>query len=209
MKPGQPMKRTRIGIFGGTFDPPHVGHMILAAEAYSQLKLEKVLWVVTSVPPHKRDQVVSGTAQRLSLVQAAIGDEPAFSLSTVDIDREGPHYAVDTMRLLRVQYPEADLIYLIGEDSLYDLPTWYHPQTLVDEVFGFGVMRRPGKTIDMDALEAALPGISSKVAFVEAPLLEISSSQVRQRIHLGETFQYYLLPPVYELIQTQGYYQNL
>jgi nicotinate-nucleotide adenylyltransferase len=198
--------RTRIGVFGGTFDPPHVGHMILAAEARSQLKLKEVLWVLTSVPPHKRNQAVSDTAQRLALIQAAIQNEPSFSLSTVDIDREGPHYAVDTMRLLRAHHPDADLIYLIGEDSLYDMPTWYQPQTLVDEVAGIGVMRRPGKIVDMVSLEAALPGISRKVEFVEAPLLEISSSQVRQRISRGETFQYYLLPAVYELIKTRRYY---
>ena len=205
----QQLSRNRIGVFGGTFDPPHVGHMILAAEALSQLNLDRILWVLTSVPPHKRDRMISATTQRLSLVQAAIQDEPAFNLSTVDIDREGPHYAVDTMRILRAQYPEAELIYLIGEDSLYDLPDWYQPQTLVEEVAGIGVMRRPGKTVNMQALETALPGIRSKVAFVEAPLLEISSSQVRQRIHHGKAFQYYLLPSVYELIQTHGYYQNL
>ena len=204
----QQTSRTRIGVFGGTFDPPHVGHMILAAEARSQLKLEKVLWVLTSVPPHKRNQPVSDTAQRLELVQAAIQDEPAFSFSTVDIDRDGPHYAVDAMRLLRAQHPDADLIYLIGEDSLHDMPAWYQPQTLVDETAGIGVMRRPGKTVDLKALEAALPGISGKVDFVEAPLLEISSSQVRQRISRGEAFRYYLLPAVYQLIETRQYYRR-
>ena len=200
--------RKRIGVFGGTFDPPHIGHMILAAEARSQLKLEKVLWVLTSVPPHKRNQTISDTAQRLELVQAAIQDEPAFSFSTVDIDRKGPHYAVDSLRLLRAQHPDAGLIYLIGEDSLYDMPSWYQPQTLVNEVAGIGVMRRPGKLVDMAALETALPGISRKVGFVEAPLLEISSSQVRQRIHQGEAFQYYLLPAVYGLIETRQYYRR-
>jgi nicotinate-nucleotide adenylyltransferase len=202
----QKTSRTRIGVFGGTFDPPHVGHMILAAEARTQLKLEKVLWVLTSVPPHKRSQMISDTAQRLALVEAAVQNEPAFTLSTVDIDRAGPHYAVDTIRILRAQNPEANLIYLIGEDSLYDLPTWYQPQTLVDEISGIGVMRRPGKTVDMQALEAALPGISDKIIFVEAPLLEISSSQVRQRISRGEAFRYYLLPDVYQLIEHRQYY---
>ncbi|MDX9863334.1 MAG: nicotinate-nucleotide adenylyltransferase [Anaerolineaceae bacterium] len=204
----QQTRHTRIGVFGGTFDPPHIGHMILAAEARSQLKLDRILWVLTSVPPHKRNKTVSATAQRLALVQAAIRDEPAFTLSTVDIEREGPYYAVDTMRLLRAQYPQVDLIYLIGEDSLHDLPTWYQPQALVDEVAGIGVMRRPGKAVDMQALEAALPGIRAKVTFVEAPLLEISSSQVRQRISKEETYQYYLLPAVYELIQSREYYRQ-
>lgn len=197
----------RIGVFGGSFDPPHIGHMILAAEAHAQLKLEKVLWVLTSVPPHKRPQSVRPTEQRLALVEAALAEEPDFLLSTVDMERPGPHYAVDTMRLLSQQYPQADLIYLIGEDSLYDLPTWYHPQKLIAEVSGLGVMRRPGKTADLQVLEAAIPGIGDKIEFVEAPLLEISSHQVRQRIASGEGFRYYLMPAVYELIQSRGLYR--
>lgn len=207
MTANQRSQTTRIGVFGGTFDPPHVGHMILAAEALSQLGLQKVLWVLTSTPPHKRKQVISNTAQRLELVNAAIKNEPAFQLSTVDLDREGPHYAVDTMRILRAQYSQEDLIYLIGEDSLFDLPTWYQPQTLVDKNAGIGVMRRPGKQANMETLERALPGISAKTAFVEAPLLEISSSQIRQRIREGKSFQYYLLPTVYQIIQQRGYYR--
>ncbi|MCD4671756.1 MAG: nicotinate-nucleotide adenylyltransferase [Anaerolineaceae bacterium] len=206
MTADQPSARKRIGVFGGTFDPPHIGHMILAAEARFQLNLEKILWVLTSVPPHKRNQHISEIDQRLTLLQAAIQDEPAFLLSRVDIDRDAPHYSVDTMRLLRAQYPDQDLIYLIGEDSLYDLPAWNHPQELVNELAGLGVMRRPGKKADLSDLETALPGITAKVEFVKAPLLGISSSQVRQRIARGEAFRYYLLPAVYELIQSHRYY---
>jgi nicotinate-nucleotide adenylyltransferase len=207
MKADNPAQRKRIGVFGGTFDPPHIGHMILAAEAQAQLSLEKVLWVLTSVPPHKRNQPISPIEQRLALVQAAIQDEPAFVLSTVDIDRTPPYYAVDTLRLLRGQFPDVDLIYLIGEDSLHDLPAWHEPQALVDEVAGLGVMRRPGKLADLDTLEAALPGIRSRLEFVEAPLLEISSRQVRQRIAAAEAFRYYLMPAVYRLIQERQYYR--
>jgi nicotinate-nucleotide adenylyltransferase len=206
MKENNEAGRRRMGVFGGSFDPPHIGHMILAAEAQSQLGLEKILWVLTSIPPHKRSQAVSPVAQRLALVQAALQDEPAFQLSTVDIDREGPHYAVDTMRLLRADFPDADLIYLIGEDSLFDLPIWYQPQVLVAELAGLGVMRRPGKHADLEALENVLPGVRQKVEFIEAPLLEISSSQIRQRIRSGQAFRYYLLPTVYEMIQSRSYY---
>ena len=206
MKENNEAGRKRLGVFGGSFDPPHIGHMILAAEAQSQLGLGKILWVLTSTPPHKRNQFVSPVTQRLALVQAALQNEPAFQLSTVDIDREGPHYAVDTMRLLRVEFPDADLIYLIGEDSLFDLPIWYQPQVLVAELAGLGVMRRPGKNADLDALEKVLPGIRQKVEFIEAPLLEISSRQIRQRIHSGQAFRYYLPAAVYELIQSFGYY---
>lgn len=197
----------RIGIFGGTFDPPHVGHLILASEAYDQLMLDRLLWVLTPDPPHKQGLFISPAAQRLQLVQAAIAGNPIFELSSVEIDRPGPHYAVDTVRLLREQFPGAELFYLIGGDSLRDMPAWSRPELLVEEVDGFGVMRRPGAEIDMAHLESILPGITAKTHFFTAPLLEISSTEIRQRIAGGRPFRYYLLPLVYELIVTRGLYE--
>ncbi|MDD5370184.1 MAG: nicotinate-nucleotide adenylyltransferase, partial [Anaerolineaceae bacterium] len=189
-----------IGVFGGTFDPPHLGHLILAAEAYDQLGLDRLLWVLTPDPPHKLEQHISRAEMRLALVQAAICDNPHFELSRVDLDRMGPHFAVDTVRLLAQDFPAAEMIYLMGGDSLHDLPTWRLPLELVHEVDAFGVMRRPGDDIDLSHLEQALPGLTEKVRFVDAPLLEISSSQIRYRIRTGKPFRYYLPPPVYDLV---------
>lgn len=197
-----------LGIFGGTFDPPHLGHLILAAEAYDQLALDRLFWVLTPNPPHKLGHEITPAAARLQLVQAAIQDNSRFELSRVDLDRPGPHLAVDTVRILAHQYPDQEIIYLIGGDSLHDLPTWHKPQELVDEVDAFGVMRRPGDAVDLTRLEAALPGLSAKVRFVDAPLLEISASQIRERACQGRPFRYYLFPPVYELIVQLGLYQN-
>lgn len=199
----------RVGIFGGTFDPPHVGHLILASEAYQLLGLSRLLWVLTPNPPHKRGLPVSPAGQRLELVQAAIAGDPIFELSRVDIDRQPPHYSVDTVRILRGQFPGAELFYLIGGDSLRDLPTWHAPQELVDEVDGFGVMRRPGDQVDLESLEAVLPGLTAKVHFFDAPLLEISASEIRERIRDGLPYRYYLYPPVYQLILEKGYYQGV
>src|SRR5512134_3010613 len=103
----------RLGIFGGTFDPPHLGHLILAAEAQAQLGLERILWVLTPFPPHKTDQQVTSLGDRLDLLAAALDDDPAFELCRVDIDRPPPHYAVDTVGLLHAQYPQARLVYLM------------------------------------------------------------------------------------------------
>lgn len=198
----------RIGIFGGTFDPPHLGHLILAAETQDQLGLDRLLWVLTPDPPHKQNHSISPASLRLELVQAATQDNPSFELSRVDIDRPGPQYAVDTVKLLACKYPGAEMFYLIGGDSLHDLPSWHLPQKLVQEVTAFGVMRRPGDNVDLAHLEQALPGISEKVRFVDAPLLEISASEIRRRIAEGRPYRYYLPETVYTLIQTRHLYQK-
>jgi nicotinate-nucleotide adenylyltransferase len=198
----------RIGIFGGTFDPPHLGHLILAAEAYHQLKLKHLLWVLTPLPPHKPGRPISSVEQRLILLQAAISGNPAFEVSRVDIDRQPPHYALDTVRILKSQVPDAEFIYLMGGDSLHDLPTWHRPQDFTAACDLLGVMRRPGDQADLNALEAAIPGVSKKVCFVDAPLLDISSSDIRRRISQGEPFRYFLPQEVFELIQAQGLYRS-
>lgn len=198
----------RIGIFGGTFDPPHLGHLILADEAYIQLRLDKLLWVLTPDPPHKMGQQISLVLQRLELVQAAIGDNPHFELSRVELDRPGPHFAVDTVKLLQNQFPEAELYYLIGGDSLGDLVRWYRPQELVDAVAGLGVMRRSENEIDLAVLENRLPGITSKINFIDSSLIDIASHEIRERIAAGKAYRYYLHPAVYELVRQRQYYQK-
>jgi nicotinate-nucleotide adenylyltransferase len=197
----------RIGIFGGTFDPPHLGHLILASEALDQLRLDRLLWVLTSNPPHKLHQPVSPSAQRLELVLAAVGSDPRFELSRVDLDRPGPHYAVDTVRLLQDQFVGAELFYLMGGDSLRDLPAWYRPQELVERVSGLGVMRRPGVTLDLSALAQQLPGIQTKIHFVDTPRLEISSTEIRHRIAAGRPYRYFLPQGVFERIEEKKYYR--
>lgn len=199
----------RLGIFGGTFDPPHVGHQILAAEAMYQLRLEKVLWVLTPDPPHKRDRAITPLFIRLEMVQAAITDCPKFGLSRVEIDRPSPHYAADTIRLLREQYQGSQIVYLMGGDSLNDLSNWYDCQKFVTNCHILGVMRRPKDEIDLDWLETQIPGITPKVRFFKAPLLEIAASQIRAKIRQGSPFRYYLPPPVYQIIKEHNLYSEL
>ena len=197
----------RIGIFGGSFDPPHLGHLILASEAHAQLKLARLLWVLTPVPPHKLNQPISSLDHRLAMVKLALKGESAFKLSMIEVERSGPHYTLDTIRVFSKQYPNADLILLLGGDSLRDLPTWHRPADLVAACRQIGVMRRPGDSIDMASLEKKIPGLNSKVKFVEAPLLEIASSEIRRRAARGLQFRYYLLPTVYQYIQEHNLYR--
>jgi nicotinate-nucleotide adenylyltransferase len=198
----------RIGLFGGTFDPPHLGHLILASEAYAQLDLTRLLWILTPEPPHKQDQFITAIEHRLAMVQLAIQDNPSFELSRVELDRPGPHYTLDTVELIAKQYPDADITPIIGGDSLRDLPTWHRPKELLYACHWVGVMRRPGETPDLDELERKLPGISSKIHYVDAPLLEIASREIRNRIAVGQTFRYYLPQPVYEYINQHHLYRQ-
>jgi nicotinate-nucleotide adenylyltransferase len=199
----------RIGIFGGTFDPPHLGHLILAAEAYHELKLDKLLFILTSDPPHKQDRLISPYPDRLAMLEAAIADNPTFELSHLEVDRPGPHYTVDTMHLLKKEFPDDTLIYLMGGDSLRDLPiNWHKPDEFIAACDVLGVMRRPQDQIDIESLEMEIPGIKAKIQFLNAPLLEIASQQIRQRVAEGRPYRYYLTDTVYQIIQKKKLYQT-
>jgi nicotinate-nucleotide adenylyltransferase len=200
--------KERIGIFGGTFDPPHLGHLILASEARAQLKLTRLLWALTSIPPHKLDQPITPLEDRLAMLRLALADEPAFELSDIDMDRPGPHYTLDTVQLLAGKNPGADLILLLGGDSLHDLPSWHRPADLAAACAEIGVMRRPGDAIDLPALEAQVPGITAKVRFMDTPRLEIASREIRRRASEGLPFRYYLPPAVYHYIIEHKLYRK-
>jgi nicotinate-nucleotide adenylyltransferase len=190
----------RLGVFGGTFDPPHLGHLILAAEAADQLHLDKVLWVITPDPPHKQGAQISPLEVRLRMLQAALDEDARFSISRVDIDRPGPQYAVDTVQIIKKEYPGCQLFYLLGGDSLRDLPKWHAPQRLLATVDGVGVMHRPGDRVDLGGLERFLPGIGMRACFVDAPLLEIASHDIRERVRDGRHFRYFLPDAVYQIV---------
>jgi len=202
------MSRTKIGIFGGTFDPPHIGHLILASEAVHQLHLSRLLWVLAPDPPHKQEQPITPFPHRLEMLKRMIADNPMFEISRLEIDRAGPHYTIDTMRLLEIQEPEADIILLLGGDSLRDIPNWRRSAELVAAVSKIGVMRRPGDPFDMPGLEAKIPGITEKVIFIDALLQNLSAHEIRRRVMSGEVYRYYVLPPVYEYIELNHLYRG-
>jgi len=197
-----------IGIFGGTFDPPHLGHLILAAEARAQLDLERVLWVLTPDPPHKQGQSIAPMEHRLAMVRLVIARDAQFDLSSVDLTRPGPHYALDTVQILAKENPGVNLVYLMGGDSLRDLPQWHRPADFVSACSLIGMMRRPGDKVQLFDLEKGLPGLRSKVRFVDAPLLDIAARDIRARIADGRPFRYYLPERVYEYIEVHGLYRR-
>jgi nicotinate-nucleotide adenylyltransferase len=197
-----------IGIFGGTFDPPHLAHLILASEAQYQLNLHQVIWVLTPNPPHKGGRSAASLEDRLDMVTASIAKNQLFRLSRVEIDRPGPHFAADTVRLLADQFPYSNLIYLMGGDSLRDLPTWERPDEFLATCHALGVMRRPGDDINLSILDAQLPCLSNKIKYVEAPLIGISASDIRNRIVNRIPFRYYVHEAVYNLILERGLYRT-
>lgn len=198
--------QNRIGVLGGTFDPLHLGHLILAEEALFRLALDCVLFLLTPCPPHKTDQEITPLDHRLKMLKLAIRDQPAFEISRVDIDRSPPHYAADSLIRIREIYPQAKVFYLMGEDSLRDLIYWHEPGRFLQQCDGIGVMRR---VIDSDSLvdlQRMFPGTEQKVIFLEAPRFDISSREIRQRVAQGLPFRYFLPQAVYQYILRTGLY---
>jgi nicotinate-nucleotide adenylyltransferase len=196
-----------IGVFGGTFDPPHIGHCILAEEARQCLELDQVLWVPAGQPPHKPDWPISSIEDRLQMVNAITTSNASFALSRVDVDREGPHYSKDTLQHLQESLPDAKLVYLIGADSLRDLPTWQDPQLFVERTYAIGIMQRPWVDYDLDAIKNKIPSLSEKLRFFTAPLIDISGQIIRERIKAGMPYRYMLPAEVYDHIQEQNLYR--
>lgn len=196
----------RLGILGGTFDPIHIGHLILAEEARYLLGLDQVLLAPAADPPHKREQGKSPAEHRVRMVELAIAGNPHLALSRIDVDRLGPHYTLDMMRLLRDQYgPSVDLYFLMGLDSLADLPTWHRPLELMQQC-QLVALSRPNTEFAWDALEAALPGVRSRVIVLPMPLLQISGSDLRARVREGRPLRYQVLPQVERYIHEQQLY---
>ncbi len=197
----------RLGILGGTFDPIHIGHLILAEEAWHQLGLDQVLLAPAADPPHKRGQGKSPADHRVRMVELAIADNPHLALSRIDVDRPGPHYTLDMVRLLQEQYgPGASLYFLMGLDSLADLPTWHRPLDLMQHCH-LVAFSRPDAAFDWEALEMALPGVRSRVILLPMPLLQISSSDLRDRARQGRPLRYQVLPQVERYIHEQQLYR--
>lgn len=202
---------TRVGVLGGTFDPPHIGHLVLAEYAADALDLHHVLFAPVADPPHKRDTPRRVTLEhRLAMVQAAIAGNPRFALSRVDVDRPGPHYSVDMVRLLLAAHPATALYFLMGSDSFRDLPRWHQPKDLI-RLCRLVVMRRPGSVrpdfeAQMVMYETIIPGISTRVDPIEAPLLDISSTGILARLRAGKTVRYLVPDAVLSYIETHHLY---
>lgn len=183
------MTQRRVGILGGTFDPPHIGHLILAEYARGTLDFERLLFVPAADPPHKQDEHKAAIEHRLAMLKLAITDNPHFEISRVDIDRPGPHYSVDMVRMIGEQYPDAELYFVMGGDSLTDLPRWHRPAEFIQQC-KVAVMRRPDEHIHAEMHDAVLPGLSDRVVMIDAPLVGISSTLIAERVEQRQSIRY-------------------
>jgi nicotinate-nucleotide adenylyltransferase len=202
------MSHKKIGYFGGTFDPPHIGHLALASEAVYQFGLSRLYWGLTPDPPHKQEQTLAPLAHRFEMLKRMIEDNALFEISHLEINRPGPHYTVDTIQLLHEQEPDADITLLVGDDSLLDLETWRRHLDLIAAVSKIGVMRRFGIPSNYSALYAKIPGLEDKVNFIDALVQPISSREIRQRVINGGVYRCYTLPSVANYIEEQNLYRG-
>ncbi|MGB8644128.1 MAG: nicotinate-nucleotide adenylyltransferase [Anaerolineae bacterium] len=197
----------RIGVLGGTFDPPHIGHLVIAEAARSKLGLSTVYFIPARQPPHKLDQPVTLMEHRLAMLRLALGDNPFFTLSLVEADRPGPSYTVDTIRELGQESPTGTEIFFIeGTDSLAALPTWHRPAELI-QLCKLAVLQRPGYRADMQALQAQFPGIRSRVVFIHSPELSLSSHELQDRCRAGRPLKYLVPDGVADYIAEHTLYR--
>ncbi len=196
-----------IGVLGGTFDPIHRGHLILAEEVRAQLNLVEVLFVPAGQPWLKVDSSISHAEHRVKMVRLAIADKPYFKLSTIEIERLGPTYTVDTIAELKVQLGVGDeLFFILGRDNLAELPRWQQPSRLISMCHLVAVPRRGYPLPDLKALEAIIPGLSQRVTLMDKPEIDISASAIRSRVARGLSIRHLVPEPVEEYIRQHKLY---
>lgn len=193
----------RLGIFGGTFDPIHVAHLILAEQCREQGRLDEVRFVVAARPPHK-PQPATPFAQRVEMLALAISGQPAFRVDDVERDRPGPSYTADTLEELHRREPDAELVLIVGSDSLHDFPLWYQPERIV-QLAELLVVARPDNPVP-SAEELRLAALRMQV--VEVPLLAIASRDLRRRLRDGRSVRYMIPRAVEAYIADKSLYRG-
>ena len=199
----------RVGILGGTFDPIHIAHLILAEEARLCLGLEEVVFVVAGTPWMKADYAVSPADLRLQMVRLGVASNPFFRASSVEVDRPGPTYTVDTLEALHQEWgTEVEVYFLLGMDALVDLPRWKEPERFL-ELCRPVVFARPGLDLAaLDDVEAQVPGLKKRVMVLDGPVMDISSTDIRRRVVQGRSIRYLVPAQVERFIAEHGLYRQ-
>lgn len=191
-----------MGLFGGSFNPPHLAHLVVAELIREQFQLDRVIWVPNYQSPLKRIEDVAPADHRVAMTRLAISSHERFELNDIEVRREGVSYTVETIRHLQERHPHLDFSLIVGSDSLESFGSWREPQEILDRV-RLLVFRRPG------ASSAQPPaGYEERVEFADAPLLEISGTMIRTRIHAGQTVRYMVPEPVEAYIRDHKLYTS-
>ena len=201
------MARVKLGVLGGTFDPPHAGHLTLAEVALSHLALDKVLFIPAGEPWRKEDQEISPAEDRLAMTRLAVAGNPRFEASAVEIERPGPSYTVDTLGDLLARYgPEMELYVILGQDALLDLPNWKEPRRIVALAWLAVALRSPGRDLDVTDLESAVPGISRRFIVLPMSYVDVSATALREWARKGASLRDLVPPSVEAYIKEHGLY---
>ena len=197
----------KIGVMGGTFDPIHNAHLVVAEEVRSQLDLAEILFVPAGRPWLRADSPILPAEHRVHMVHLAIADKPYFKISTTEIERPGPTYTVDTMAELQAQLgTENDLFFILGWDNLAELPQWKDPSRLITLCRLVAVPRPGYPRPDLKALESLIPGLSQRVLLLEKPEIDISASEIRDRVAQELSISHLVPEPVGEYIKEYRLY---
>lgn len=201
------MPSHRLGLLGGTFDPPHVGHLVVAQDAVERLSLHRLLFVVAGDPPHKARESLSPAPVRLEMVRAAVAGNPRLGVSAVEMERSGPTYTVDTVRLFRQDYPNALLYFLMGADQLAEFHEWREPEVIAS-MATVVAMAREGVAAETWPTAGMPNGLKVDVVHLPVTRLDISSTDVRERVREGRSIQYLVPLAVQGIIEGHGLYRS-
>ena len=202
------MPSLRLGLFGGTFDPPHFGHLLVAQEVAEWLSLDRLLFLVAGLPPHKLGDVLSPPPIRVEMARAAVAENPLFGVSEVELDREGPTYTVDTLRHVRTAHSDAELFFLLGADQLAEFHEWQESEGIA----GLATLVAVGRDgMDPDHLSPVDLGSGKELKFMSLDVtrVDISSSEIRARVRDGRSIRYLVPEAVRRIIETHRLYRSI
>lgn len=198
----------KLGIFGGTFDPIHIGHLVVAEEAREQLSLDEVVFVPAGKPWFKSDMPVTDAKHRLAMVELSVASNPAFLTSDVEMVRSGPSYTVDTLEVFNEKLGDtAELFVLLGADALGELERWHEPRRILELATVVGVTRPSYRSVDLEHLARSLGSADDRLKLLEGPLIEVSGTDVRRRIQEGRSIRYLVPEPVEAYIEEHNLYR--
>ncbi len=194
----------RLGILGGTFDPIHIGHLVMASYATDAIDLDEVWFMPAQTPPHKHHEITP-VEHRAEMVRRAVHLDSRFAFSGLDLRGDGPSYTSELLASLAESMPDTELVFLVGADSLTTFANWHEPETILKHAT-LGVAERPGSTID-NRIRNALPGLAERIHEFDSPLIELSSSEIRERRRQRKSITYLVPENVENYILERGLYR--
>ena len=197
----------RIGILGGSFNPPHLGHLVMAQEAHAQLGLDKVVFMPVATPPHKELDGDPGPEARYELCRLAVAKDERLEVSRLELDRGGPSYTVDTLRAIHERSPRDELIFIVGGDMAHSLPAWREPEEVL-RLATLAIAERESIRRDDIAEQLRSLGEPDRFRFFEMPRIDVSSSLVRRRVRASQPIRYLVPDDVVRVVGARGYYRQ-